>query len=489
MVRIFINYLIESSLCMLIFMAVYRLLIAQLTHFFWMRFYLLCSLAFSVVLPLVILPVQWQTAFVPSIHFGWNIFPGSLMPQAPDTIAISPLSDSSGLQINLWHVVFIVASAFYIAGATYKAINLFRKLKKIRDLISSNASTKEGSYRIISFRAEVPAFSFFNYIFINQDYRGLGSRDLQTVKDHEILHAKQLHTADILLAELASVIFWFNPMMNYFTRSLRDVHEYIIDEKIAGLGETKRSYAKLLLNLATGSKVFDLAVGFTDRHIKRRIEMISRTRTSPFYKLVFALLIPLTSGMLLSFSWIRSPDTMEQHSPQHKSGIIQHKIAGKITWTGNHLFTADTLNKLLGIKTGDLFSFDDLNYRLTGGNISTLYMDNGYVFYKADFSTDLKPDNVYDLDIKIYEGVQALIGKIYIKGNKTVPTADILKRISFKSGDLFSKTKIIKSVEAIAAMGHFDPDRIIPTPLPDLEKSQDEFATVDLVFEVTEIKQ
>jgi outer membrane protein insertion porin family len=123
---------------------------------------------------------------------------------------------------------------------------------------------------------------------------------------------------------------------------------------------------------------------------------------------------------------------------------------------------------------------------LTEGSISNLYLDNGYVFFKTDFTTDQKPHRVFDITITVYEGLRAKFGLILVKGNKTIPTSEILKNISIKTGDVFSKKEIINSIKAIAAMNKFDPEKIYPSLTPIPENATNEFGHIDIVFEVTE---
>jgi hypothetical protein len=177
----------------------------------------------------------------------------------------------------------------------------------MNNLIKKSSKVKEENYWIVFIKNEIPAFSFFNYIFINHTFKNLTSNELQVIKQHEIAHVKQYHTFDILFIELVGILFWFNPMVNYLMKSLKEVHEYIVDEMIAGHGESKRAYAQLLLDLASDTKVFDFAASFAGDHIKNRILMIAKPRTSPIYKLSFAILVPISAILLLSFSWIKNP--------------------------------------------------------------------------------------------------------------------------------------------------------------------------------------
>ena len=209
--------------------------------------------------------------------------------------------------ISILKMIQFFTFVVYILGIIYKSYLLIKNLMKLNGFIKKSSKVKEGNYWIVYLKTETPGFSFLNYIFINITYKDLSSVELQVIKNHEMVHVKQYHTLDILFIELVGIIFWFNPIVNYLKKSLKEIHEYIVDERIAGHGENKKAYAQLLLTLASDTKVFDLAASFTGEHIKRRIMMIAKPRTSPKYKLIFFVLVPLTAMLLFSFSYLKNP--------------------------------------------------------------------------------------------------------------------------------------------------------------------------------------
>ena len=242
----------------------------------------------------------------------------------------------------------------------------------------------------------------------------------------------------------------------------------------------------MLLNLASESKVCNLLTSFGGLQIKRRIGMIAKPRSKPWNKLVFILLLPLTTFLILSFSAVKNPMPVNNLQQQEETKRASKLRVGEIIWKGNIVFSQDTLNKILALKKGDAFFCEDLNTVLNKGKILSLYMDNGYVFYHADFSENQWRNDDDDVTIYIYEGIRGKIGQIIIKGNITVPEKDILDKIIVKPGDLFNRSKIITSIEALKAMGKFDPKKFKIRPIPVPEKLTKEFATVDIEFELTE---
>jgi len=318
----------------------------------------------------------------------------------------------------------------------------------------------------------------------------LSSDELQRIKDHEKIHARELHSLDVLFIELISILFWFNPLLIYLKKSIQEIHEYIVDEKIVERGKGKKDYAELLLKLASEVKGFNLSAGFSGNQIKRRIVMISKQRSLPGQKLMFVILVPLTMLLILSFSYIKNTDSPTSQTTQNENVIQNQLKIGKILWKGNTVYDIKTLNNAFGLKEGSLYNKKLIEDRLNGSSgaqddVAGLYQDNGYLFSRISFTEEQNKDAV-DLTIAIYEGKQAKFADIILKVNGIV-TKEGVNDLGIKTGDLFSRAKIIKSIRALAATGKFDPDKIDPNLIPHL--TNDEYESVDLVFELTEINR
>lgn len=469
----FFQYLIEASVYLFFFLVIYKLLISKLTHFKWMRGYLLTSLILSVVLPILVIPSNWSQGVLSSslisipsllLVFGENL---------PNTSEVINTNMQTGNQLNIWGIITIVLGLVWVSGASYKLFSFGRSLLKIRRQIRENISHKEGRFWIVKLMDGIPAFSFFSYIFINGDSKMLSKEEMQQIKDHEFLHAKQNHSLDTIAVELFSIVFWFNPLLRYLRNSVQEVHEYLADENISSNGASKKGYSKLLLGLTCEYKTCDLVSGFSGKQICKRVLMMAKARSANSYKLIFPLIIPLAAFLLLSFSYFDNNDS---------------KKIGNIEWVGNEVYSDKQLNKALGLKKGDDYPEGGFGNYITmeRPGIYGLYLDNGYLFFNPMITEEDTNKGDIDITIKIYEGMLTKIGDITIIGNEKVPTEDILKVLKFKKGDLFSRDKIMKSIRAIASMNKFDPEEIIPIPIPNNSKLTDEFAVADIRIEVTE---
>jgi hypothetical protein len=480
-------YLLESSVCLLLFLVVYRLLISNLTHFAWMRTYLLISVILSLVLPMVILPVQWSSSFHAPQLFNYTVFLKDT--QYTGNIAGKSLVNGAGSNTHsLLQWVVLLLTSIYISGVLYKAFNFFRNLGSIQKCIRLNPKTREDGFWFVDLADDVPPFSFFNYIFIANSCQKLSPHELKLIKDHEKIHSRQLHSLDLLFIEFVSIVFWFNPLMIYLKKSIQELHEYIVDEKIAERGKAKKDYAELLLKLASEVKGFNLSAGFSGNQIRRRIVMIARPRSLPEYKVMFILLIPVTVLIMFSFSYIKNPDPVNAQPKQNEILNQGQLKIGKITWKGNTVYDTKTLNNVFGLKEGSVYDKALAEDRLNGTSgarnvVSDLYLDNGYLYSRVTFEAKQNNESV-DLTITIYEGKRAKIGDVIFKVDGTV-TKDPVDDIGIKRGELFSKAKIIKSIRILAASGKFDPEKINPSPIP--HGTADEFDNVDLLFELTTI--
>jgi outer membrane protein insertion porin family len=160
---------------------------------------------------------------------------------------------------------------------------------------------------------------------------------------------------------------------------------------------------------------------------------------------------------------------------------------GKINWSGNARYSADILQKILRIKKGDVFSEEELNKRLSGptqnsDDLSSLYLNDGYLTYQADpVQTRIYNDTI-DLDIRIYEGPQYTINRIILKGNDVTNDKVVLRELTTKPGQKFSKEAIVRSTREISQLGNFDETKIDPKPT----NIQQADGTVDIVYNVVE---
>ncbi len=156
---------------------------------------------------------------------------------------------------------------------------------------------------------------------------------------------------------------------------------------------------------------------------------------------------------------------------------------GDISWVGNSMYPGEYLSYILRINKGDVFNQTLLDKRLyiEDDAVHNLYMNDGYLFSRIT-PVDARIENdTVDVEMRVYEGDQATINSVVIRGNTKTHEHVVRRELRTKPGDLFDKSALIRTVRELAQLGHFDPEKINPVPIPNPEKGN-----VDLEFDLEE---
>ena len=158
---------------------------------------------------------------------------------------------------------------------------------------------------------------------------------------------------------------------------------------------------------------------------------------------------------------------------------------GDITFVGNTKYSNKELADLVGINKGDIFDQSILESRVLGSpdsrDVHSIYLDNGYLFSQVTpVETEIRNDTI-DIEIRIYEGLQARINRVSVSGNSKTNDHVIIREIRTKPGDLFSRSDIMRSQREIATLNYFDPEKLNI----DVDPNQED-GTVDLNYIVEE---
>jgi len=156
-----------------------------------------------------------------------------------------------------------------------------------------------------------------------------------------------------------------------------------------------------------------------------------------------------------------------------------------IKWVGNTKFPTALLENILAINKGEIYNPEILDQRLymdpNGKDVSSLYMDDGYLFFQVTPVEVYVDHDSVDLEIRIYEGQQATINKVTVAGNDKTNDHVIYRELRTYPGSLFSRSDIIRSQRELSVLGYFDPQAMNVNPLPDPENG-----TVDIAYIVAE---
>ncbi len=156
-----------------------------------------------------------------------------------------------------------------------------------------------------------------------------------------------------------------------------------------------------------------------------------------------------------------------------------------ISWIGNTKHTSQELSAILAIKKGDVYDQSVLEERLfmsqNSRDVSSLYMDDGYLFFQVS-PVEIKVENdSIDLEMRIYEGKQARINKVTVTGNTKTNDRVIIREIRTRPGQLFSRELILRTQRELAQLGYFDQEKLGVNPKPNPADG-----TVDIEYIVEE---
>jgi outer membrane protein insertion porin family len=159
---------------------------------------------------------------------------------------------------------------------------------------------------------------------------------------------------------------------------------------------------------------------------------------------------------------------------------------GNISWKGNTKYPDSILSLIMGVKKGDVYNLELINKKLgkgapEGGDISGLYMDDGYLFFRIDPVETKVYNDTIDFEMRMIEGPQATIKNVTITGNEKTKEYVIRRELRTVPGDKFSRSDLIRSQREIVNLGYFNQEKVVPTPVPNQEDG-----TVDINWSVEE---
>jgi hypothetical protein len=237
-----------------------------------------------ILAPLLVLPEE----SVPVLH--WSHLAGDITYVVGDNEV--SVFDWKGLIGNVLWVIYFVGVLVVLLKMVYGLSKIFRYHRQ---------GQKEdfNGYRIITTEAVHLPFSFFNSIYIS---RHVPLQDhIHTILEHEEIHIRQWHTLDVLMAEMVHAFFWFNPVMIFYKRALRQAHEYLADDLICRKNSVS-SYTELLLSKSQSGFELALTNQFFHSQIKKRIQMMTTHKTNRSAAWKYALVLPILIGLVFIFS-------------------------------------------------------------------------------------------------------------------------------------------------------------------------------------------
>jgi beta-lactamase regulating signal transducer with metallopeptidase domain len=274
-----IDFLIKSTIPLLVFLAIYHLLLEKEKMHQFNRFYLLFGLVFSLVIPFITIEIIEEITTPIIQNSAVQINQGSIV----------LVEETNYLPIILWSIYGLVTTLF--------SIRFLNNLLKIISKINSNKSVDYKDAKLILLEEKVLPHTFLNFIFINEtEYN---NRKIETeLFSHELTHVLQKHTFDVLFIELLKTIFWFNPIFIFYKKAIQLNHEFLADEKVIATYNNVSFYQNLLLSKANSIPTYYLTSNLNYSLTKKRLIMMTKTTSKTKAILKKIAVIPFILGLV-----------------------------------------------------------------------------------------------------------------------------------------------------------------------------------------------
>ena len=269
-----INYLLKSGMLLLVFYAVYKLWLENEKMFRFNRAYLILSLVFSFVIPLQLISVK-------------PLLGNALSVIQLDGIVIKT-SNAVLTKDNSGQIIASVLNIIYLVVALLLMVRFVMNLYSFYNKTKSNSRQFLNDTNIVLVEEPVLPHSFWKFVFINKEELETGKIPLELIA-HEKAHLQQKHTLDILFIEVLQIVFWFNPLIILFKKSIKLNHEFLADESVNEQFDSVTEYQKLLLNFASHKNTICLASNLNYLITKKRLIMMTKKESR--FKIMFKVLI------------------------------------------------------------------------------------------------------------------------------------------------------------------------------------------------------
>lgn len=282
-----ITYFLQTSLCWLFFLIVYKLFLKKETFFVNNRWYLLVTLGIGLLFPFA--REVWESNISTSINYVVPFQGGAQI------FEISQIDVEKGIgYMQIIQMVFWLGFILFLSKLIKDTYSILIQIKRYPHIKYTNYTEIKTDYEHLP-------FSFFNYVFISDQIK-FKDPEWNRILIHEISHVHGWHSLDILFVELIGTLFWWNPLIYWYKKNIRDTHEYIADAQVLKSTDTE-SYGSLLVGSAQSGLQLSLANHFIYSQLKNRIDMMLKDRSKKSMIWKYALIIPAVLLLVVLFAY------------------------------------------------------------------------------------------------------------------------------------------------------------------------------------------
>ena len=344
-------YFGQSALCLAALYLIYKVAMSHETLHVFNRVVLLGSVVLSALLPLCRVKIVKEYDVVPTVKTI----------EIDDTVVMESVPE---LGVDYMSLFKDIAVAVFAIGFIFMLLRLLVSTYSVWRLIhSGERSVIEDDVTLTVVDKLSSPFSWFGHIVASKE-------DMREYRDmiisHELAHIRLRHSWDVLFADLALCLWWFNPAMWLLRREMQSLHEYQADEAVISNGVDAKNYQMLLIKRAVGARLHSVANCLNHSNLKNRITMMCKKNSSRWAATKALLVLPVVAISLSAFA---------------TTVYVPREVQNKVTEN----FANEQIEKKpkpIHIVSGKVIPIEDVN-KIDANTFSSVVV---YKSYKDEFS-------------------------------------------------------------------------------------------------------
>lgn len=327
-----ISYFIYTIICMGLVLLFYHFFLAREKMCQINRWYLLIGLVFSLLVPF--LPVGVTDS---PLNFANNQQPSIVSEDTNISANKLAIDDSIGTSIetsetSITDLAWFYSHLLYLYGTVTLLLlgRLGWHLLSMRKKAMRNPASHFKGYKVVLLDEDVVPHTFGSTIYVSRKHFEEGNISKEMLL-HELTHAREHHSLDIIFIELLKAVYWFNPVLYFYKRAIQMNHEFIADQNVLSQESDITSYQNTLLSLSKRKLAGTLSISLNFNVTKKRFKMMTASTSTYRYALKTALIVPFFAILGLTFGC--EPSSMEKE-PQPQQVQIEIRSGEKITLNG-----------------------------------------------------------------------------------------------------------------------------------------------------------
>jgi hypothetical protein len=225
----------------------------------------------------------------------------------------------------------MVVGLLYVIGVLIFLTQLFVEFYSLRKIIKRKNKIKVDGFELIEVEEAISPFSFFNKIVYNRNL--FQPEELHNIIEHEKIHAKQLHSLDVLTARIYCILFWWNPVVWFYKKAIVQNLEFIADHNALAKAKDKKSYLLTLLKITTAEKHVAITNHFYQSLIKKRIVMLHTNQSKKYHVWNYFIVLPALIFFMLTYQVevVAQEKKIITDSENQKLSLIELEIEAQTT--------------------------------------------------------------------------------------------------------------------------------------------------------------